>query len=171
MALIDDMLNLTRIKAGELLYHFEQMDLELCLREAAAAVQAATPGRVIEVNAEPALPAVKADAGRIGQVAKNLLSNALKYSPGNAQVKLALYRKSDRFEISVSDHGIGIPRGKLKRVFDRFYRVDTLPKGKFEGLGLGLFIAAEIIHKHRGNIWVESEEGKGSVFYFSLPVN
>jgi len=170
LALIDDMLNLTKIKAGELVYHFERTDLATCLREAAEAVRASTPARNIELDIQGGLPAVQADTTRIGQVITNLLSNALKYSSAAAPVKATLYQKEQQLEISVSDHGIGIPTDKLRRVFDRFYRVDSLPKGKYEGLGLGLFIAAEIVRKHQGHIWAESEEGKGSVFYFSIPV-
>lgn len=170
LGLIDDMLNMTRINAGELAYHFEQVDLAVCLREAAAAVKAGIPGRKIELDLQSGLPAVQADPVRIGQVVTNLLSNAFKYSPEHAPVKLTLTQNKEWLEVHVSDHGIGIPADALRRVFDRFYRVDSLPKGKYEGLGLGLFIASRIIHQHEGHIWVNSEEGKGAVFSFSLPL-
>jgi len=170
LSLIDDMLNMTRIKAGALAYHFNSIDLGECLQEAAFAVKAGVPERHIEVNIQAGLPSIIADPERIGQVVTNLLSNAIKYSPPSAPVELSMVRKENFLEVSISDHGIGIPANKLQKVFDRFYRVDTLPQGKYEGLGLGLFIASEIIRKHHGKIWVNSEEGKGAVFYFSLPL-
>jgi PAS domain S-box-containing protein len=171
LVLIDDMLNMTRVNAGELAYHFSQTDLSSCLKESVAAIEVATPGRKIHLDIQSNVPMVSADPARIGQVITNLLSNALKYSPGHAPVNAALFQKQDRLVIAITDHGIGIPQDKLKRVFDRFYRVETLPKEKFEGLGLGLFISADIIRKHHGQIWVESKEGEGSVFSFSLPLS
>lgn len=171
LGLIDDMLNITRINAGELAYHFIQTDLGLCLREAAASIQAATPGRKVNINIQPGVTMVSADPARISQVITNLLSNALKYSPRHSPVKAMLFKKQGHLVISITDYGIGIPQDKLKRVFDRFYRVETLPKEKFEGLGLGLFISADIVKKHHGQIWVESKEGEGSVFSFSVPLS
>ncbi|WP_186461726.1 PAS domain-containing sensor histidine kinase [Mucilaginibacter pallidiroseus] len=170
LILIDDMLNMTRIKAGELSYHFNPIDLAVCVKDAAVAVSASTTGRELIMDIPEGLPHVNADHERIGQVVTNLLSNAFKYSPPHAPVNLSLAKVDNTLEVTVSDHGIGIPKEKLRRVFDRFYRVDTLPKGQYEGLGLGLFIASEIIRQHKGHISVESEEGKGAVFKFSLPI-
>lgn len=169
LMLIDDMLNLTKIKAGELSYHFEQTDVAVCIKEVVASMLATSPGRSINIHINDGIPAIQADPARIEQVITNLLSNALKYSPSDKPVQITLDRTDKQVQITVSDQGIGIPHDRLQDVFGRFYRVDSLPKGKFEGLGLGLYIASEIIRKHNGRIWVESKEGEGSSFKFTLP--
>jgi two-component system CheB/CheR fusion protein len=92
LGLIDDMLNMTRINADELAYHFDQTGLSLFLREAAAAIQVATPERTIQLDVQPSAPIVNADPARIRLVITNLLNNALKYSPGHAPVKAALFQ-------------------------------------------------------------------------------
>lgn len=111
---------------------------------------------------------VFADEFRLAQVLTNFLSNAIKYSPKANKVEVSIKHEKDIITVGVKDHGVGIPRNKLGKVFNKFFREDKTKK--IEGLGLGLFLAKEIIKKHGGKVWVESEEGKGSVFYFSLPV-
>jgi len=165
-----EMLNITKIKAGELQYHFEIIDVNECLAEAVEALQSTTTTHQLQLNipAEPIM--VWGDKTRIGQVITNLINNAVKYSPGQQVVRIEGVCDSMQVKVSVSDCGIGIPKDKQQRIFDRFYRVDTLPKGQFQGLGLGLFIASEIIKRHRGYMGVESEEGQGSTFWFTIPL-
>jgi signal transduction histidine kinase len=112
---------------------------------------------------------VKIDALRLEQVITNIISNAAKYSPGKDEIAVNSVQKDGSIIVSFKDYGIGIPKEKLSKIFDRFYRVDEVSKD-FSGLGIGLFVSSEIIKQHGGKIWAESNEGEGSTFYFSLPV-
>jgi len=109
------------------------------------------------------------DAGRTEQVFTNLLSNAIKYSPNAKKLEVTISKKDGHVIVSVKDYGIGIPKAKQKDIFKRFFRVDDVT-GKFSGLGIGLYISTEIIKRQGGKLWVESIEGNGSTFHFSLPL-
>jgi two-component system CheB/CheR fusion protein len=112
---------------------------------------------------------LNADSSRIEQVVNNLLSNAIKYSPGADKVIVKVERKRTTIRLSVTDYGIGIPEDQISHVFDRFYRVEESVRN-FQGLGLGLYISAEIIRRHNGKIGVERNKDGGSTFWFTLPV-
>jgi PAS domain S-box-containing protein len=111
---------------------------------------------------------VNADMYRIKQVLNNYVSNAVKYAAGSKKVVIALKVQKDKVITSVKDFGIGIPENKIKKLFNRLYRAHK--EKPIEGLGVGLYLSKEIISAHGGEVWVESEEGKGSTFYFSLPI-
>ncbi|MBC8112507.1 MAG: ATP-binding protein, partial [Verrucomicrobia bacterium] len=112
---------------------------------------------------------VYADAARIDQVVINFVNNAVKYASGSKEIRICIEKVDDMAKVSVIDKGQGIPKEKLLHLFDRFYRVDS-SGSQYSGLGLGLYISSEIIKKHNGQIGVESELGKGSTFWFTLPV-
>jgi signal transduction histidine kinase len=99
----------------------------------------------------------------------NLLDNAVKYSPEADKVFVHMEEQGGQITVAVRDEGIGISRDNLKRIFERYYRVKDDNSSQFQGLGIGLFISHDIIQYHRGKLWVESEQGKGSTFYFSIP--
>ncbi|MDK2821833.1 MAG: hypothetical protein PWP31_1798 [Clostridia bacterium] len=106
------------------------------------------------------------DANRLENVFRNLISNAIKYSPKGGKIEVILKVEEKNVVVSISDQGIGIPKDKLNNIFDAFYRVNN----HLEGIGLGLFISKSIVQRHMGRLWVESEEGKGSTFYVELPL-
>jgi len=110
------------------------------------------------------------DSTRIGQVIKNMLSNAIKYSPGRDQVLISTKQSGNNLLVAVTDYGIGISEENRNRVFDQFYRVSNTEAYSYQGMGLGLFISAEIIRQEGGEIWVDSEENCGTTFCFSLPL-
>jgi signal transduction histidine kinase len=112
---------------------------------------------------------VSFDPRRMSQVLDNLISNAIKYSPLYGEIILKLTFVNDEMNITVHDHGIGIPEDDLPRIFDQFYRVSNQEHATYEGTGLGLAIAKTIVEQHNGRIWVKSERGKGSVFGFAVP--
>ena len=99
----------------------------------------------------------------------NLLNNAVKYSPVNKTITIKAIKQPDSIKVSVTDYGIGLSAEQIERIFERFYRVEDR-KFMASGLGMGLYISTEIINAHNGNIKVQSEPGKGSTFYFELPL-
>ena len=109
------------------------------------------------------------DAVRLEQVILNFLSNAIKYSPGGEKVIVSFKFDQKNILVSIKDFGIGIAENNLHRLFNRYYRIDNTAM-RFEGLGLGLYISSEILKRHHGSFWIESEENKGSTFSFRLPI-
>ncbi|VKV40248.1 histidine kinase [Streptococcus pneumoniae] len=109
------------------------------------------------------------DTDKMTQVVDNILNNAIKYSPDGGKITVRMKTTEDQMILSISDHGLGIPKQDLPRIFDRFYRVDRARSRAQGGTGLGLSIAKEIIKQHKGFIWAKSEYGKGSTFTIVLP--
>jgi PAS domain S-box-containing protein len=164
--LVADLLNVGRLREGQLALHIAPFDLAALAKEVVDQIshEYSTP---IIVNCESSMP-VNADAVRIEQVIINLLNNALKYA-GSTRIVVAANRTDTVVRVAVSDEGHGIAADKLPHIFDRYYRVDDSGM-KYTGLGLGLYICAEIIRRHGGQIGVDSEVGKGSSFWFTLPL-
>ncbi|HSD85017.1 MAG TPA: ATP-binding protein, partial [Anaerolineae bacterium] len=121
------------------------------------------------LQAENGLPLILVDRDRVNQVFDNLLGNAIKFSPRGGTISIEVKEAGNMIQLGVLDTGVGIPTDKLEKVFDRFYQVDGSATRRFGGAGLGLAIARRIVEAHGGRIWVESEEGTGSAFKFTLP--
>jgi PAS domain S-box-containing protein len=170
-SLISDLLDLSKIKSDNISFNKEVFLLNEIVHEIANEIKHIHPGHRILVSAEEAKTVrVYADRNRIGQVLINFLTNAVKYAPSSTEIQLSVAIQDGNAVVSVKDFGIGIKQDDQKRIFERFYRVEGKNEKRFPGFGIGLFIASEIVRKHDGKIGVESEPGKGSVFYFSLPV-
>jgi signal transduction histidine kinase len=122
---------------------------------------------VAQLPPEPGM--VFMDKGRINQVLDNLIANAMKFSPDGGVIAVGLEDMADEIRIIVSDQGVGMPKEKQSRIFDRFYQIDGSSRRRFGGTGIGLAIVKRIIDAHHGKIWVESEPEMGSSFYFTLP--
>ena len=112
---------------------------------------------------------VEVDADKMIQVLDNIMNNAIKYSPDGGTITCGLMETNDSVVLSISDEGLGIPKRDLANVFDRFFRVDKARARSMGGTGLGLAISKEVVQQHKGKIWAESTEGKGTTFYISLP--
>lgn len=168
--LIVDLLDLSKIKLGSLQLNKEQVNINELIIEIIKEIQHTEPDCVIEfidkINAT-----VFIDRGRIGQVLINMLTNAIKYSPNCKDIKVSSKVTQNELLVSVTDAGIGINKTDQQKIFQRFYRVAGKDEKTFPGFGIGLFIASQIIQRHHGKIGVSSEPGKGSVFYFILPLN
>jgi CheY-like chemotaxis protein len=124
----------------------------------------------IQVVMDDDLPTVHWDFQKMLQVFQNLLDNALKFTSEGGKIVISAHSKSDFVELNIEDNGIGIPQSELDRIFERFYQVDSSSTRRFGGSGLGLSIVREIILAHRGKIFVESEEGKGTSFQILVPI-
>lgn len=167
-SLIGDLLDVTKIEGGKLQFNEDNFDFDELVTEIVEEIQRTTNKHTIEKIGR-AEKTVFGDRDRIGQVISNMLTNAIKYSPHSEKIIVKTQGHAESVIFSVQDFGVGIPEGRQQQVFERFYRVsgnDTIP-----GIGLGLYISAEIIKRQNGKIWVESEPGKGTIFYFSVPVS
>ncbi|MEP6675614.1 MAG: PAS domain S-box protein [Ferruginibacter sp.] len=168
--LIEDLLDLSKIKSGSLQLNKEEFSINAMIRESVEEISHIQPDYKINFVASDECM-VFADRGRIGQVLINFLTNAIKYSPASKTINIENKVYSNFVTVSVADKGIGINKKDQDKIFQRFYRVEGQDEKTFPGFGIGLFIASEIIKRHSGKIGVESELSKGSVFYFSLPLN
>jgi PAS domain S-box-containing protein len=167
--LINDLLDISKIQSGKLELKFADFDMNILLKEIIRSIQLTTPIPIILKESSSKVFAY-GDTNRIGMVINNLLANAIKYAPGSSDIVVDAFKSGDAVIVSVRDKGIGIPREDLTNIFSRFYRVSGL-NSTFSGSGIGLYISSEIIKRHGGKIWAESELNKGSTFYFSIPAS
>lgn len=168
--LIGNLLDVTKIQTGKLQFSHEYFHFNDMVTEIIEELQRTTENHVI-VREFADTGCVFSDKYRIGQVITNFITNAIKYSPGSNKIIVYTRKQDDKVRLCVQDFGIGIPRDKKDKVFEQFYRVSGDVQFTFSGLGLGLYIAAEIIRREKGEIWANSVEGKGSTFCFSIPAN
>lgn len=168
--LVNDLLDVSRLQTGKLAFEKKEFDLNRFINETVKDLQTANKNKRIQyVNQKPIK--IYADKIRIYQVLTNLINNALKYSPENTKIIVKSKKENDLVKVSVQDFGIGISKVQRKKIFDKLYQVKQNSKSSLLGFGMGLYISKEIIRRHHGNIWVESEKGKGSTFYFTLPLH
>lgn len=169
-SLINGLLNSSRIRAVGFEFKERIFNIDELLKDTIDDIQKTTKGHRIILEGQ-VQRYVKGDRDRIAQVLINLLTNAIKYSPNATDISVFVTLNQNKVIISVKDNGIGISSLNQKKVFDRFFKLNTPTKEAFYGIGLGLDISSQIIHHHKGKIWLESSEGKGSKFNFSLPVH
>jgi PAS domain S-box-containing protein len=167
--LVASFMNVYKMRTGKLRLKKERFQLEDLITEVVANFQYTISSHIVEHTEDKKIK-VYADKARIHQVLVNLISNAIKYSPDADRVIVAQKIESDKITVSVQDFGMGIPKEEQKRIYERFFRAKGKKEGDIPGLGLGLFISTEIVKQHGGELWVKSIEGKGSTFYFTLPV-
>ena len=168
-SLITDLLDTSKMQNGKLIYNKTFFQLNELVKEIVDEIQVTNASHQITIEKNIPLQ-LYADRERISQVLSNLLSNAIKYCPDCKEIIVRLEKKGEMAICSVQDFGNGILKAQQDKIFERFYRVTGNNLHTYPGLGLGLFIAKEIIERHHGKIWFESEEGKGSTFYFSIPI-
>jgi two-component system sensor histidine kinase SenX3 len=168
---IDDLLELSRIEADEAAVR-EELPVQAVVAEAADRVRGAAEQRGIEISVDEASPrlAVQGDRRQLVSAIYNLLENAVKYSDAGSTVQVRTRTDGRWIDIAVEDHGMGIPRRDLERVFERFYRVDRARSRETGGTGLGLAIVRHIANNHAGEVHVASQEGEGSTFTLRLPL-
>ncbi len=166
--LLDSFSNAYKAQNGKLEIHKEKTDLNKLVSEAIEAFQYTQSTHDIQHVGQIKMP-INVDKERIHEVIVNLLTNAIKYSPTADKIIVAIAENEKNVIVSVQDFGLGIPKDEKEKVFERFFRVKAKNDYNIKGLGLGLYIVSNIIKQHKGKLWVESEENKGSTFFFSLP--
>lgn len=167
--LINDLLNLSRIEAGRALeLILKPVDVVDIAKKIVEIQKNYTSKHHFVIDVKGTIPTIVADEDKVDQILTNLVSNAVKYSPDGGEVRITIQEDPETggVLVAVKDQGVGIPKDVLPRLFQRFTRVEGR---KIAGTGLGLYLTRHLVEAHGGKIWVESEEGKGSTFYFTLP--
>ena len=164
--MIGQLYDATKFNSGHFVVEKTTFDFEEMIEEALDTIEVLHPDYSIIVEGECTSP-VYGDRYRLIQVVTNFLSNGIKYSNNNTKVLINISRNEDSIIVSVKDEGLGISPKHLPHIFDRFFRAEKTKN--LEGIGLGLYLCRRIIEAHDGKVWAESEEGKGSTFFFSIP--
>jgi two-component system, OmpR family, phosphate regulon sensor histidine kinase PhoR len=168
--MVQELLELARIESGKAPLRLEVTSLLAVIFSVAERLQpqAVRAGVALTVDLPDQLSPVMADPLRVQQVVTNLVHNAIKFTPPDGRIQVSVHRDGHELVVTVSDTGVGVPPGDLVRIFERFYKTDRARSGG--GTGLGLAIVKHIVQAHGGRVWVKSKEGKGSDFFFTLPV-
>ena len=166
--MIAELYEATLINSGYLHLEVSTFNFGDMIKEAIDTVEVLQPDYNIMVTGDKNIK-IKGDRYRLIQVITNYLSNGIKYSNGKTEVILKIEHDENTLTVSVKDEGLGISKEQLPYIFERFFRVEKTRN--IEGIGLGLYLCRQIVSAHKGHVWAESEEGKGSTFYFSIPLN
>jgi two-component system sensor histidine kinase GlrK len=168
---VNSFLDLSKMEAGMMTYRFEQGSLHPLIKKAMMEMIPLVEAKKIKVEATMTeeLPMINMDNERILQALRNLIGNAVKFTPEGGCVRISASPRAQGLEVSIADTGPGIPREDLPTIFEKFHQGPVKHSGQTNGTGLGLAIVKHIITAHRGRIWVESEPGRGSIFSFVLP--
>ena len=167
--MINGFLNVSRLEAGKLYIEKETFDLNQLLQEIFDETRMITNTHTITL-AQSGTITVNADLDKVNSVISNFVSNAVKYSARGKTIEIGSRVQDNEVIVYVKDEGMGIKPRDLDQIFDRYYRVENAQTRHISGFGIGLYLSAEIINRHEGKIWAESESGVGSTFYFSLPL-
>lgn len=166
--LIADLLDISKIESGKLKFNKQNFFIGDLLKNLVEVMSHSFPDYKIVINGQ-VKSCIFGDEMRIEQVIINFLTNAIKYSPGTSEVVINVREENERIYLGVRDYGIGIAPEQQKSLFEKFYRVEETAL-HFQGLGIGLYISAEIIRRHGGTVGVQSTLGEGSEFYFEIPL-
>jgi len=168
--LLGNLLELSRVQAERLVLHAEAIDVRRVIQEAIEGIKRQSSVHQFVVSAPQKLPPVYADPLRLERIIYNLLENAVKYSPQGREIKVTVKPDGEQLVIGVSDRGVGISPADQAKLFAPFQRLEESRLGGVRGVGLGLLVCQRLVEAHGGRIWVESKPGRGSTFFFTLPL-
>lgn len=167
--IVSDFLDVNKMQHGQLHLNLQPVDFTEIVHETVDFARSIFPGRTLSATV-PAIPIpVTGDAERLRHVLNNVLNNAFKYSDPGSPVELVVSSTDEEVRVSITDKGVGIAPENIPYVFDRYFRVKEIEQSH-QGMGIGLYLSATIIQRHRGTIWVESEKGRGTTVFFTLPL-
>lgn len=169
--LVNSLLDLSKMEAGMMVLNFETWDIRPLINRAVSGMEPLAMAKNVSIHVESPheLPHVRMDGERILQALRNLVGNAVKFTPKGGRIAISVGSGEEGVSVSVKDTGPGIPKEDLNAIFDKFKQVTITGYRKIKGTGLGLAIVKHIINAHGGKVWVESEPGQGSSFVFRLP--
>lgn len=169
--MIDELIDLSRLDARAMVIHKMPVSVAEAIEDAAEQFREDTERKQIRINILDCstLPPVRCDPDKFKQIITNLISNAVKFSPEGSVIEIGCREEGEEYVFHCRDQGIGIPLDEHEKIFEKFYQVDSSATRRYGGAGLGLSIVKEIIHLHGGRVWVESEEGRGCTFAFTIP--
>nr|WP_304364451.1 PAS domain S-box protein [Methanosarcina sp. KYL-1] len=172
LKLINDILDLSKVEAGVTELHLEEFSLSDAVNEVRTMLMPRSSQKNIRIMTQigPGKTKVVADKTRFNQILYNLVGNALKFTPEGSMIIISVQMTEDKFQISVADQGKGIPQAEQQRIFQPFVQLEKFESREQAGAGLGLALVKRFVEMHGGDIWVESEAGKGSTFKFTIPV-
>ncbi len=171
--LVNDMLAADRVQSGKVRYEFRSISIINLIDNILFELNPAAQKKNISIEYKDRLdniPNVLVDPDTIRAVMQNLLENAIKYTMDGGKVSIGLVKQEEKLQVSVTDNGIGIPENQKKNIFSKFFRATNAVKLETDGSGLGLNIAQTIIEKNGGEMWFESQENKGTTFFFTIPI-
>lgn len=171
--LINDLLDLSRMEAGKMQLQLAEVDIKRIIEQAVETFKTRADDKaiILGTDLEEDLPIVEVNADRIDQVFANLLDNALKFTPEGGKITISARKIEEKIEVSVEDTGVGLSEENRQHIFDQFYQTEDTLSRKTGGTGLGLSIVKQLVEAHGGRISLESELGKGTRFFFTLPVH
>lgn len=171
IALVNSLLNISRIESGRIIIEPKEIDFDILLQDILKELEQSLKKKNINFihSINDHLGTIKADPRLLKEVYTNLLTNAIKYTPENGEISLFISKKNDDLVSQVADNGYGIPKEEQANVFTKFYRGTNIRKVATDGSGLGLYLVKAIVESSGGKIWFESEEGKGTTFWFTIP--
>jgi len=170
--LVDDLLIVSKIEQGELPLRKKEISLEKLIADLVSRFEffAEASNTELKFHFQKNLPKIFVDPSYIKLVIENLIDNAVRYTAGQGKIEIRLEKRGENLLFQIEDNGAGIPKKDQKYIFQKFFRSENILRDQTRGSGLGLYIAKSIIEKLGGKIWFESEEGKGTMFYFILPI-
>jgi signal transduction histidine kinase len=169
--ILGNLLELSRVQANRLFLHTEPIDIRRVIQDAVEGIKRQSSAHQFTVSLPRKLPPVHADPLRLERILYNLLENAVKYSPQGGKIRVSVKPEKEHLIISVSDQGIGISAADQAKLFAPFQRLEEFRPEGARGVGLGLLVCRRLVEAHGGRIWVESELGRGSTFFFTLPLS
>jgi len=167
--LVTDLLDVSKIKADKFELEEKNFDLDSLMAELVKSCQFLSLDHTIVLQGKTGAQ-IYGDRNSIGRVVTNIIVNAIKYAPKTDRIVVTLSHTKSQVCVAIQDFGIGIAEDHKEKIFQRFFQVDNENGQNFSGLGIGLHISQAIVEQHKGRIWVESKEGEGSTFFFTLPI-